>query len=516
VRAVSPNETKIKILFAVLQLERFTVADLCLNTGLERNQVYREISELQKREILSSATFKEPGGVAPAHRAPKLYSLSTKPQKKAELQAEVERFVPPGYGTEKPSAHLEKAQRALSWLTSEVLGASSASLKDTNLESWQTELGTRFEEAQQALKRAVWESELDLSEGATSEDPIAVAARLHRTLSDRFTELVQMERARRERAAAEADWRKALPLVAKALLKTAIPVSTAAALLPTFSPAGAFAVGIAVRELYKIIEKGFEKGGLYEQILQSLRASLERDLYSAGSKPDVLAALAKHLISYSNTAQPALECIRQLNREAQPNYQLQFDEANLALLQKRMDEAYACWKAYRNQIRAGAPALLPSVICRMPGNSWSDFAYRDAIKEINQRSAAAITILSEAPFGSADDQTVRPQLFNPLYGKNYKEPEYIPLSENVGGGLGLHLAGSPPGSIIEPGVPKLVFADLICESGIDVENAWNTVLSLSPEERIVKVEFIGTPDPQIREETGQILRDHFPGLEAFA
>src|SRR5580704_7637993 len=115
---MNANETKIKILCAVLQLERFTIADLCLHTGLERPQVYREIADLQKRELLSSSTLVKPGEALPPHRAPKLYRLSPEPGKRAELQEEVNRFLPAGFNlgvSTASSAYLEKAQQTLSW-----------------------------------------------------------------------------------------------------------------------------------------------------------------------------------------------------------------------------------------------------------------------------------------------------------------------------------------------------------------------------------------------------------------
>lgn len=517
-RVMNANETKIKILCAVLQLERFTIADLCLHTGLERSQVYREIADLQKRELLISSTLVKPGEALPPHRAPKLYRLSPAPGKRAELQEEVNRFLPAGFNLSvsgASSAHLEKAQQTLSWLTEQVLGASSASLRDENLESWQTELQARFEEARQALTRATWESELDFSEQGTYNHPIAVATRLHRTLSERFAELVRTERARRERAAAAADWSRALPRIAREALKVAVPAAAAAFGLP--SAVSAVAAAVAVGEMYKMLRQKLERGGfegsLYEQKLQSLGASLQRDLSYAGTKSDVLAALAKHFIAYGENAGAPLKCLRQLNRETEQNSHLQFDQANLAFLQNNIDEAHACWIAYRNLQRAPA---VPSLISKMAANSWSDSAYHDAVREINKRYAASVTALSQTPFGSQDEQSIGPRLFNPLYGKSDREPECIPLSENFGAALSLHVAGSAGELIVEPGVPRLVCADLLCESGLDIEVAWKTAMAVKPDERIINVEFVQSADDKIRHETQHILQDHFPEAIAFA
>ena len=43
----APNQTHLKILASVLQLESFTIAELCLHAGLERSMVYRELAALQ-------------------------------------------------------------------------------------------------------------------------------------------------------------------------------------------------------------------------------------------------------------------------------------------------------------------------------------------------------------------------------------------------------------------------------------------------------------------------------------
>jgi hypothetical protein len=514
---VNANETKIKILCAVLQLERFTIADLCLHTGLQPPQVYREIADLQNRELLSSSTLVKPGEALPPHRARKLYRLNPEPENRAALQEEVNQFLPAGFNlgvSSVSSAHLEKAQQTLSWLTEQVLGASSASLRDENLERWQTELQARFEEAGQALTRATWESELDFSEQGTSNHPIAVATRLHRTLSERFAELIRTERARRERAAAAADWSKALPRIAREALKIAVP---AAAALSLPSAISAVVAAVAVGEMYKMLrrqpEKGRFEGSLYEQKLQSLGASLQRDLSYAGTKSDVLAALAKHFIAYGGNAGAPLKCLRQLNRETERNARLQFDQANLALLQNNIDEAHGCWIAYRNLQRAPA---LPSLISKMAASSWSDSAYHDAVREINKRYAASVTALSQTPFSAQDAQSIGPRLFNPLYGKSDREPEYIPISENFGADLSMHVAGSGGELIIDPGVPKLICADLLCESGLDIELAWKTAMSVEPDERIINVEFVQRADDKLRHETQHILQDHFPDAVAFA
>jgi len=56
----------------------------------------------------------------------------------------------------------------------------------------------------------------------------------------------------------------------------------------------------------------------------------------------------------------------------------------------------------------------------------------------------------------------------------------------------------------------------LCESGLDIEVAWKTAMSVEPDERIINVEFAQHPDDKIRHETQHILQDHFPEAAAFA
>jgi len=512
---MSANETRIKILCAVQQLERFTIADLCLHTGLEPSQVYREIADLQKREILTSAAVMRAGEAAPAHRAPKLYRLASEPEKRATLQEEVERFLPTGLNPAAPSAHLERAQGALSLITEELLEASLSRFSGTQLDQWESELGSRLEEAGQALKRATWESELDFSEESNSRHPLAVAVRLHRTLSDRFQELARAERDRRERAAAESDWSRALPQFARAAMKMVVPATAALGVSIGLNPAvSAVVAAVTVKFLEKQMEQGALKGSLYEQTLNWLGASLKRDLSSADSKAGVLAALAKHFITYSDNPEAALKYLRQLHRQ-KSDYRLDFDQANLELLQHKIEGAQEYWTAYRNHRQALA-APPPLVVGRMTAKNWSDPAYRDTIQEISKRYPAAISALSQSAFGAQEDKILRPRLFNPLYGKNDREPEYVPLSENASSDLILHVTRPSGETLVTAGVPKLVWADLFCESGRALEEAWGAAMRVKPDDRILRIEFIESPNSTVRQETERILEDHFRDAVAFA
>ena len=76
IRAVAG--TNFKILRGVIELEKFGVEELCLNTGLRSSQVYRELSVLQKEGLLRSLRAPQRAGEGAArHRPPKIYMLAS-------------------------------------------------------------------------------------------------------------------------------------------------------------------------------------------------------------------------------------------------------------------------------------------------------------------------------------------------------------------------------------------------------------------------------------------------------
>src|SRR5882757_802213 len=87
------NQTRLKILASILELERFTVAELCINAGLSRSQVYRELSALDKSGALTSKPIR-PEGKGQAFRPTKLYHLSTEPSVRQGFVREIGSFFP--------------------------------------------------------------------------------------------------------------------------------------------------------------------------------------------------------------------------------------------------------------------------------------------------------------------------------------------------------------------------------------------------------------------------------------
>lgn len=82
------GEIKLKTYRAILDLEEFTSTGLCARAGLEREQVYPILSELQKSGVLEAETVKRErsdAGGRPAHRPPKVYRLTADLKRREEL-----------------------------------------------------------------------------------------------------------------------------------------------------------------------------------------------------------------------------------------------------------------------------------------------------------------------------------------------------------------------------------------------------------------------------------------------
>lgn len=188
-----PNKTKLKVLAGVLRLEDFTVADLCLHTGLTASMVYRELANLQNEGTLTSISTVEEGKRFPQHRPRKRYQLASNPAKRDELRREIASFLPEQFEEPITNRHFENAQALLTMLADEFLAAHPSSMTKVDFASWQKSLLDRFEKVGEELRRATWESEVDFSEENAANHPIAVATRLYTRLRGQFEEQVRKE-----------------------------------------------------------------------------------------------------------------------------------------------------------------------------------------------------------------------------------------------------------------------------------------------------------------------------------
>lgn len=180
-----------------MRLEKFTVVDLCLHTGLASSTIYPEIADLQHRGILVSSSPVQKRRVRPQHPPQEQYELSSE-HRRAELQQEVASFLATDLEETGPGRRFATAQGALMLLIDSVLDARSALFTDIEYETWANDMRNRFLEVGLELQRSMWESTLDFSTGDASQHPFAVAVRLHRRFRKEFEEQVRSERQRRE------------------------------------------------------------------------------------------------------------------------------------------------------------------------------------------------------------------------------------------------------------------------------------------------------------------------------
>ncbi len=263
----APNQTRLKIRAAVLRLESFTVAELCLHTGLSPSMVYRELAELQRTGNLESNSVVAVGEAGPRHRPSKRYQLSPDPEKRRELEKDLASFIPE-FEDPKSNQHFKRAQDVLNGLSLRLLNAGLADLNDTELGRWESELNESFAAVNRELRRAAWESETDFAEEGSSDHPIMIATRLHESLEKRFQEKLRVERNRRESEAVRVTWSDMI----SSALRTALPAATLA-------PAGA--AGAA------LLQDVVNLSTVSAKLSRAIKRQVERNPQSSGSRTGI-------------------------------------------------------------------------------------------------------------------------------------------------------------------------------------------------------------------------------------
>jgi hypothetical protein len=503
----APNQTRLKILAGVLRLETFTVADLCLHTGLGPSMVYRELAELQRERVLESESALADGESAPRHRPPKRYRLSPEPEKRKELERDLASFLPE-FEDPKSNRHLKKAQEVLNTLSVDLLDAALERFGDSELDRWEKGQEERLAEASKELRRATWESETDFSEAGSSDHPIMIVTRLSESLEERFLKTLRAERNRRESEAARVTWSD----IISSALRAAVPAATLVAAVESGGALLDNVVNLAevLAELSRMVKKQIEgTRGLRTERLELFLpfvSSLQLDLREVQSDSELLATLAKHWITYGDSATEPLAYIRELVTQSE-DYRLLFNEANLAQLAQQPKEAYESWIRYLPK-RWSATELenieRPLVAC-IAANLWSADAYRGAVRIITMECEASVSAFSGAPFEDDEGYAIEPQLYNPVRNKSGRESTFIAIAEPLVQHKRMYVTTTEAERPVVVGVPYLARADLLFQSQMKEEDAWLLAGSVDPTDRIVKIDFFRNATRLARKRAEEIL-----------
>jgi hypothetical protein len=504
----APNQTHLKILGSVLRLESFTVAELCLHAGLERSMVYRELAELQKRGFLTSDSSVGEGESRPPHCPPKRYELSADLQKRKALESELGSFFPESEQDPQSNPHLRQAQEALNLLSVEVLETSLETIEGSRLDHWETGLARRFEEAQTELRRAMWESETDFSEADVSGHPIMLANRLYESLHGRFTKQVRQERARRVSETARREWGSILTSALRATVPVASAAAAAAALYTFNFDTEIAKTWAALSENIKEHMGSIAKARLsvHGDMLSPFVSSLELDMKMAATEPDFLAILAKQGIKYANSAEEPLALVRELKSKTE-DYRLLFDQANLAQLADRHDEAYYCWREYlsKKPVPDKESSEQP-IVGRIPAERWSSDAYRQAVQRLRVECKASVAALSETPFDENEGYAVELKLYNPVRDKTEQQTTFISIGDTLVQAKRLYMITTEAEQPTVLGLPSFACAAWF-RSRVGERRAWDLADTVKPTERIVKVEFFRDATADSRVAAERVLTD---------
>ncbi len=504
----APNQTRLRILASILRLESFTVVDLCLHAGLQRSMVYRELAELQEREVLTSNSSVTEGESGPRHRPPKRYELSPDPKKRELLESELGSFLP-DFEDPQSNRHLKRAQELLNLGSADLLSTPFEGFDDARLDDWEERLKRRFEEAHKELRRATWESETDFSEAEASDHPIMVATRLCESFDARLQQQIGQERARRESEAARKNWGS----IFTSALRAVIPMASAVA------SAGAYSVFLDdnVLNFEKIsatlsqkIKERIESGGdartIQFDMLLPFLSSFELDVREAGSESEFLAVFAKYGIVYGNSAEEPLAFVRRLKGKSD-DYRLLFDEANLAHLAERPEEAFKSWSEYLSKKPTSEMEFFEQpVVARIPAERWSTDKYRQAVRTITRHCKASVAALSETPFDQNEGYAIELKLYNPVRDKSGQQTPLISIGDPLVQAKRLYVITTEAEQPMVLGLPSFACAAWF-RSRVGERRAWELADTVKPTERIVKVEFFRDATAASRVEVERVLTD---------
>ena len=503
--ATSPNQTRLRILSSILQLKQFTVAELCLHAGLERNQVYRELAELQKERVLRSDSVRTEGMDAPRHRPSKRYELASDPAILSNIESDLADFFPEA--DPNSNRHLKRARAALDSVNYEFLAVSFDSLDGQNFDRWQADFESRFTEIKSSLELASWESEIDFSEGDHSKHPIIQTLRSYEALRARFEQQVQEEQGRRKRAALLSNW----TMVVSSLLPLVSPIATTAAayvsrklLEDVIKPSNL--ATLLVEALRKVREGDPQPSEVLLEELEPYIHSLKLDFREANTEEQVLAALSKNWISYGNKIEAAWRCTRLLAATSQ-DYRMIFNEANLAQLAQGSAKAYVSWAKYLELRKPKTNTAEETLIARVDGSDWSDDAYQEAVRIISSECDASVSAFSETPFERQEEYALEPKLYNPMYDETEREAPLIPVADPLARSTRLHVLTAEARKPVIVGLPVVARAGLFhCRTS--QREAWELATGAPRDERIVRVDFFDHVGPSMRLRAEDILKSN--------
>lgn len=496
------NQTRLKILSSILELERFTVAELCRNAGLSRSQVYRELSILDKSRALTSKPIR-PEGKGPAFRPTKLYELSSDPAVRQDFVREIGSFLPT---FEDPSSnhHLRLAKKVRDELDLSLNSEAISQMSNAAFGVWEKQCKEAIAQAEKSIQRANWESETDFSVGDHSKHPVIATTRSIELLRSKFQQIYANERSRRDKDAARPQWFKILIPVVQAML----PEMAALGLR-----ANQMLVIAGISELSKVLSlsvvKHYSKGPKNDALVQYLDA-LQLDLRTAQSKSDLLAVFAKHFISYGSHVNETLEFAQRLAKESK-NYRFVFNEANLAHLACKQEEAYSSWSDYASARKSGHVLGERSLIARISAKNWSLTAYEAAINEITKDHVASVCTFAEVSFDSVHQHVMKPKLYNPVSTESERESTWIQMAEPLAPDTKLYALSTETACPVIGGLPKIARANCFLQV-LPEKDAWDLASEEDSEERVVKVDFFRAATPESRRSAAAVLTSNLSAI----
>lgn len=499
------NELKTKILKSILDLESFTVSELCALSGLERDQVYGELSKLQRDGVITSKTVQSSSSdkKQAAHRPLNLYQLVSDPTKRKQVIEQISPFLEAPIETQYIETDTaQKANRELNMIDLEIEKLQTGTHQYSSLWSEQKlakvqvqikELRERLSDVRDELELAIYESNTLVDASTTPDHPLIVDSKRWRQYSEKVEKLEYQT----DNIVARRRAQQSFTQVLRQVVNGAKP--SFAQVMKTFDSEIEASNNI---ELKRILSSEYEEFAL----------SFSSD--SSNQSQLLNQKLVEMAIRWSDDPELILKCIQKdkVDLKRKTSTTVDYNLVNAQALAGYRNEAFSNWigwvKRHRHQGRFKAAGyeypFYPSVsLMRTQSNTLvQHLSSLESIIEPNVN----ISAVSLDPFVSLEleNEPLSSTLFNPSSGYSAT----VELADSLRRDQSdLFVYGSLERRMEFPGLPLIKLATILVSLGVEAVKAWEIAQQLNSETALVIVCSLQQLEKQFINRLKQIFGD---------
>jgi hypothetical protein len=521
------GQIRVRVATSAIRLLRFTVPDICRETGFSRDQVYPVLQKLEDEHFLVVRPLS--GGSEPkANRPLNVYSVTEDRDTKRQLLDEIKKFLPSDYVWD-DSESLARARAGLDLLPAPLLALEQTADELPAIhENRRTigELKEQIEAVSGDLEIALYD--LGVVEGTEPPPPLQAAIeKLHAYRQD-LTSIEARVIAIEERLEAQKKASRVLRRVARRYYESVEPAyalfegmaDTAFATKALEQPS--WILGVRQREHQRALTSHStrEKLDFYRRVLdqryqhantfqlKAILSDFNRELATAvelgSEKPSeptsatVWQALYELAIRYGDNPQTALGVLN-LSEQRMPRdfYTAYYDAINFQFIAGSRESAFSSWrdwteKRLREEVTSSqswAPGRLERAFYRsmlfaaVPAASLNEQLLARVKEALGIAFSFSIVSAERLESLGPPSHVIEPTLTSP-----FRSSEMVRLSESMRIGTPeYHVYGPIEDVLRGPGVPKIAFATALFRLGLPSTDAWALATGLEVRKALIVI-----------------------------